>query len=162
MITGRFPYVNRYVNRCMRGRIIWLKGMHMEIRKSRNSDIESIMDIYLHAREFMKEHGNPNQWGPTSWPPEYLIEEDIQKGNSYVCVNEEDEILGTFFFLYGEDIEPTYRNIEEGEWIGNDTYGVVHRIASSGKEKGTGTFCIEWAYKQCGHLRIDTDRKSVV
>lgn len=134
----------------------------MRIRKTQITDLEQVMHIYEHARTFMKEHGNPNQWGPTNWPPQYKIEEDIQNGNSYVCVDDADEVIGTFFFLYGKDIEPTYRDITEGHWIGDDTYGVVHRIASSGKEKGIGTFCINWAYEQCGHLRIDTHGDNVV
>ncbi|MBD5518924.1 MAG: hypothetical protein HDR07_10755 [Lachnospiraceae bacterium] len=35
------------------------------------------MEIYEYARHFMAEHGNPNQWGPTNWPPEALIHADI-------------------------------------------------------------------------------------
>ena len=45
----------------------------MEIRHSAIEDIHLIMELYQHARQFMKEHGNPNQWGPTNWPPEELI-----------------------------------------------------------------------------------------
>ena len=33
---------------------------------------------------------------------------------------------------------------------------MVHRIASDGSTKGTGTFCIQWALERSGHLRIDT------
>ena len=33
---------------------------------------------------------------------------------------------------------------------------MVHRIASGGNAPGVGRFCIDWAYRQCGHLRIDT------
>ena len=77
-------------------------------------------------------------------------------GHSYVCVNSAGTVIGTFFFVQGEDIEPTYRNITEGSWRDDSAYGVVHRIASDGSEKGIGSFCINWAYAQCGHLRIDT------
>ena len=62
-----------------------------------------MMEIYAHARAFMAEHGNPRQWGPTNWPPQDLIHQDIRKGNSYVCLNEDDKVIGTFFFVYGED-----------------------------------------------------------
>ena len=61
----------------------------------------------------MSEHGNPNQWGPTQWPPEELIRADIAAGNSYVRV-QGGRVVGTFFYRYGDDIEPTYRHIEEG------------------------------------------------
>ncbi|MBO4472095.1 MAG: GNAT family N-acetyltransferase [Clostridia bacterium] len=128
----------------------------MKIRKSETADISRIMEIYARARKFMAENGNPNQWGATNWPPETLIREDISNGNSYVCLNDEDRIIGTFFYTQGDDIEPTYREIEEGAWIEPGPYGVVHRVASDGTEKGTGAFCINWAYGQCGHLRMDT------
>ncbi len=128
----------------------------MRIRKSETVDISRIMEIYARARKFMAENGNPNQWGATNWPPEALIREDISNGNSYVCLNDEDRIIGTFFYTQGDDIEPTYREIEDGAWIEPGPYGVVHRVASDGTEKGTGAFCINWAYGQCGHLRMDT------
>ncbi len=134
----------------------------MEIRKSTERDVPRIMEIYGFARRFMAEHGNPHQWGPTNWPPEDLIRSDIRSGNSYVCVNGEGRVIGTFFFAQGEDIEPTYREITEGEWLAGGPYGVVHRIASDGSEKGIGAFCIDWAFRQCGHLRIDTHGDNTV
>lgn len=133
----------------------------MKIRRTTENDFKRIMDIYAHARQYMAETGNPNQWGPTNWPPENLIHKDITAGKSYVCV-ENDRIIGTFFFDYGKNIEPTYENIENGSWSGSEEYGVIHRIASDGSTKGTGAFCINWAYEQCGHLRIDTHVDNVV
>ncbi|NBJ92051.1 GNAT family N-acetyltransferase [bacterium 1xD42-62] len=127
----------------------------MIIQHGTEKDFSRIMEIYKHARHFMAEHGNPNQWGPTKWPPDELIHSDIAEGSCYVCVCEE-RIVGTFFYTQGKDIEPTYQVIEGGEWIGGDTYGVVHRLAGDGSEKGIGKFCIDWAFKQCGHLRMDT------
>ena len=127
----------------------------MKIRKAAEEDFERIMEIYAYARRFMAEHGNPNQRGPTNWPPEELIHTDIAGGNSYVCT-QEGRIVGTFFFICGKDIEPTYADITDGAWLDDGPYGVVHRIAADGSAKGTGAFCINWAYDQCGHLRIDT------
>ena len=127
----------------------------MEIRKSTEQDFEKMMELYDHARDFMAKHGNPNQWGPTHWPPEQLIHQDIAKGNSYVCVHD-GRIVGTFFFLCGSDIEPTYCTIEDGAWHDDSAYGVVHRLAGDGSVKGIGAFCLNWAYEQCGHLRVDT------
>ena len=127
----------------------------MEIRHSMEKDIDRIMEIYENARKFMAENGNPNQWGPTNWPPRQLIHNDITCGNSYVCVHE-GRIVGTFFYRFGDDIEPTYRHIEDGKWQDDSPYGVVHRIAGDGSVKGIGTFCLDWAFGQCGHLRIDT------
>lgn len=113
------------------------------------------MEIYAYARAFMAAHGNPNQWGPTNWPPEKLILQDIAQGNSYVCI-EEGKVAGTFFFTSGRDIDPTYAVITDGKWLDDSPYGVVHRLAGGGTVKGMGAFCLNWAYAQCGHLRVDT------
>ena len=65
-------------------------------------------------------------------------------------------VVAVFFYIAGADIEPCYAGIEDGAWLDPSPYGVVHRIASDGSVKGAGSFCIRWAYEQCGHLRIDT------
>ncbi len=133
----------------------------MEIRKSTESDFKTIMSTYAFARKFMAEHGNPNQWGDVNWPPEDLIHKDIAAGKSYVCI-EGGKIAGTFFYNFGKDIEPTYRVITDGKWLSESPYGVIHRIASNGTVKGVGAFCINWAYEQSKHLRIDTHSDNVV
>lgn len=127
----------------------------MEIRIAKESDLIKIMEIYAYARQFMAEHGNPDQWGRTNWPPESLIRDDIRNGNCYVC-EDEGTAVGVFYYNYGEEIEPSYAVIEDGEWPGGSTYGVVHRIASDGSRRGVGTFCLDRAFDWCGDLRIDT------
>ena len=134
----------------------------MKIRKTIESDLNRIMDIYRFAREFMEKNGNPNQWGLNNWPPIDLIRSDIKEGNSYVCTNDEGKVIGTFYYIYGKDIEPTYHKIENGKWISDEPYGVVHRIAGDGSEKGIGAFCINWAYEKCKYLRIDTHEDNIV
>ena len=128
----------------------------MEIRKTTEQDIGRLMEIYAYARDFMTKTGNPNQWGPTNWPPETLLRNDIKEGNSYVCTNDNGNVIGTFYFIQGKDIEPNYREITDGAWLDDSAYGVVHRLASDGSERGIGQFCINWAFAQCGHMRIDT------
>ena len=51
----------------------------MEIRKTKTSDTDTLMELYRQARKFMAEHGNPNQWGD-SYPGRRLIEQDILDG----------------------------------------------------------------------------------
>ena len=133
----------------------------MDIRNSTEADFRRIMEIYEYARRFMAENGNPNQWGPTNWPPEEVINSDIAAGDSYVCICE-DKIVGTFFFTQGIDIEPTYHTIEDGTWLDDSPYGVIHRLAGDGSTKGIGSFCIEWAFRQCHHLRMDTHGDNLV
>lgn len=137
------------------------KETKMEIRHSEIKDIKRVMEIYAQAREFMAEHGNPKQWGSTGWPYEEVIREDIRTGHSYVC-EENGEVVGTFYYIYGEDIDPTYRRIQDGDWLSDTAYGVIHRMASDGSVKGIGEFCLNWAYEQCGHLRVDTHGDNTV
>ena len=127
----------------------------MNIRLSAEEDLPRIMEIYADARKRMAETGNPLQWGPTNWPPEALIREDIRRKRSYVC-EDGGRIAGVFYYDYGKDIEPTYSVIEEGSWMDEEPYGVVHRIAADRTVRGVGTFCLSWAVSRCGHLRIDT------
>ena len=130
----------------------------MQIRKTTLADLPRVMEIYAAARAFMAAQGNPRQWGPTCWPPEALVREDIRRGRSHVCVAEDGVIAAVFFFDRGMDIEPGYRDIREGAWGDEGPYGVVHRIAvdKTRPEKGVGAFCLDWAFARCGHLRIDT------
>ena len=104
----------------------------MEIRKTRIEELDTVMEIYAHARQFMADHGNPTQWKQT-WPPREFIENDIRLGKSYVCV-EGDEIAAVFYFAKEHD--ETYDVIYDGQWLNDEEYAVVHRIASSGKVKG--------------------------
>ncbi len=128
----------------------------MQIRATRNDDLDRVMQIYEYARDFMIKNGNPHQWAEKNWPPRELIEDDIKNSRSFVCEHD-GKVVGVFAYLYGKDIEPTYLNIEDGKWLDDSAYGVVHRIAADGSVKGTGSFCLEWAYeKSCEHLRIDT------
>ncbi|MBR2559607.1 MAG: GNAT family N-acetyltransferase [Firmicutes bacterium] len=127
----------------------------MNIRHSTIRDLERMREIYAYARDFMVRTGNPNQWGPTNWPPEELLRQDIAEGNSFVC-EVDGRIIGTFFYLYGHDIEPTYREIVDGSWRDDEPFGVVHRLAGDGSAKGIGEFCLNWAFDQSGHLRVDT------
>lgn len=55
----------------------------MNIRKTSMEELEEVLLLYQDARQFMQEHGNPNQWGQ-SYPPREIVEQDIRSGKSYV------------------------------------------------------------------------------
>lgn len=133
------------------------EDMIMEIRRTSNNDMDTIQQIYAQARAFMKANGNPNQW-INQYPVAALIEQDIASNHSYVCIDD-GEIVGTFFFKEGTD--PTYAIIDQGEWLNNEPYGVVHRLASSNGKRGVATFCLNWCYEQCGNIRIDTHKDNL-
>ena len=133
----------------------------MLIRHATPADHGEIMEIYAYARKFMTQHGNPRQWAANGWPPADLIRQDIAEGKCSLCMDG-DKIAAVFYYEYGKDIDPTYLNIEEGSWASDDAYGVVHRIAVAEGCRGAGSFCINWAFEQCGHLRIDTHGDNTV
>ena len=103
----------------------------MEIRKSRFEDIGQIMDVIQDAQESMRANGIP-QW-QDGYPNEEVISQDIETGNSYVLM-EDGGVIGTAYIVAGH--EPNYDYIEDGTWLNNHPYVVVHRIAIKKDYKG--------------------------
>lgn len=130
----------------------------MKIQKSRIEQLNEIMSLYSGARLFMKQHRNPDQWGE-HYPEESMIRMDIEAGNSYVCI-ENEQIQAVFFYKMGQDF--SYKKIYDGKWRNESPYGVVHRLASKTTQKGCASFCLSWALEQCGNLKIDTHRDNKV
>ena len=124
----------------------------MLIRKSTIDDLPRMEEIFAYAREQMKKNGNPNQWGNHKPARETLIA-DIENQISHV-LEEDGHIYGTFVFFIGED--PTYHVIDDGAWLNNEPYGVIHRVASDGSKKGMMGQVADYAKSQCSNLRIDT------
>lgn len=124
----------------------------LEIRKTTTSDLDRVMEIYDFARKFMAENGNPTQWGD-GYPVRELIEDDIKRGESYVIVDGEN-IHGVFMFM--QRVEPTYATLEGGEWLDDEPYGTIHRIATDGTHKRMFDLCVEFCEKITSNLRVDT------
>ena len=68
--------------------------MEWTIRPAAEQDLPRILEIYDHARQYMAQTGNPNQWGKTN-PPRETLEADITQRNLHV-VEENGEIIGVF------------------------------------------------------------------
>lgn len=130
----------------------------MIVRKSTRADLEKMLTIYAYAREQMRKNGNPTQWGEY-YPAEELLIQDIAEGVSYVIENE-GEICGTFVFKIG--IDPTYVVIENGHWLNDKTYGVIHRVASNGTQKGVLQASLTFAETQIENIRIDTHENNKI
>ncbi len=122
------------------------------IRLATKKDLSIILNIYEYARNFMKKSGNETQWN-NNFPPEDLLIDDIEKKQLYVY-EENHRVHGVFAFIIGKD--NTYEYIEDGNWLSNDLYGTIHRVASDGKIKGMLNKVICYCEKQIQHLRIDT------
>ena len=104
----------------------------LDIRQASTADVDNILEIYQQARTFMRQQGNLKQW-TDGYPSKELVERDIQNNNCYVCT-ENQEIIGVFCYFEGPD--PTYLNIYEGQWLNDEPYGVIHRIAVISHRKG--------------------------
>jgi hypothetical protein len=127
------------------------------IRLATIDDLNKIMDIYNYARLFMAETGNPNQW-INNYPSRELIISDIEKQELFICYDNE-KIYGVFvFFMH---IDETYNYIE-GNWLNNEEYGVIHRIASAGCKKGVFSEAYEFIKNYVSNIRIDTHVDNIV
>lgn len=130
----------------------------MHIRTATMDDLDAIEAIYAHARRFMAESGNPTQWGATH-PPRAMLLQDIALGQLYLA-EEEGQPCGVFAFILGDD--PTYAIIEQGSWLSDAPYGVIHRIASNGNVHGLLRHAVDFCAAKTAHLRIDTHADNAI
>lgn len=135
----------------------------MIIKKAENINIEEILNIYQEAREYMALNGNKDQWGD-NYPPRTLIEEDINSEKCYIAYDE--KVCGVFYFAIEND--SIYDVIEDGQWLNDNQYAVVHRIAVSKNthNKGIAGQCIDYAVEMCKKnniydLRMDTHKDNL-
>lgn len=128
------------------------------IRLAKTEDLNNITDVYSYARKFMAENGNPTQWG-TNYPSEQLIENDINNKKMYV-IEEKNQIHAVFMFDICED--ETYEVIKNGQWLSDEEYGVIHRVASDGKIKGVLNKAVDFCSAKKAHLRIDTHKDNKI
>jgi ribosomal protein S18 acetylase RimI-like enzyme len=104
----------------------------VEFRGAVFSDINKIMIIIKQAQEYLKQEGI-DQW-QNNYPNPEIIKNDIENKIGYVLVYNEN-IIGSVAVSF--DGEKTYDYIE-GNWLSNNDYAVVHRIAISSEYKGQG------------------------
>jgi len=102
-------------------------------RKSKKEDLDRIMEIINNGKKFLKEQG-VDQW-QGGFPNSDLILDDMEKGYSYV-LEEDGGIVGTAALCF--DGESGYDKIHEGEWLSNNEFLVLHRVAVDYEKKGSG------------------------
>lgn len=131
----------------------------MEVIQAKEKDIHSILAIIDEARKIMRETGNQTQWN-NGYPSKDIILNDIHQNSGFLCI-ENNEILGYFCFVYGENPESTYQIIENGEWLNANHYGVIHRLASGRKAKGIARCAFEFAFSKIDNIRVDTHADNI-
>ena len=122
------------------------------IRKATLEDMPVLLEIYKRARNFMVSTGNKNQW-KNGYPSKSILAEDIEKGEMYV-LEDEDGIQASFVFYCG--IGPCYNKIYDGEWLNDEPYGVIHRIATRGLKKHMADIILDYCSSKIDNIRMDT------
>lgn len=130
----------------------------MHIRKAVSDDLSEIMSIYRIAQDFMIASGNPDQWGH-SYPSEDLIKEDIDNEICYL-ICDDDNAHGVFALF--DEIEPSYQYIEDGQWLNDEAYVTIHRIASDGKVHGIFKCATDYCKSISNNIRIDTHKNNLI
>jgi hypothetical protein len=133
--------------------------MKYKIRKANLKDLPIILNLRDQAREIMRSYGNTFQW-PDGYPREDMFVKDIEQGYSYVMMNGEGTIVGTFAFIPGPDI--TYKVIYDGQWLDDEPYYVIHRIASTHDSHGILDAVLNYCERINPNIRIDTHEANII
>ena len=133
--------------------------MKYKIRKANLKDLPIILNLRNQAREIMRSYGNTFQW-PNGYPREDMFVKDIEQGYSYVMMNGEGIIVGTFALIPGPDI--TYKVIYDGQWLDDEPYYVIHRIASTPDSHGILDAVLNYCERINPNIRIDTHEANII
>ena len=134
----------------------------MIIRNSSIKDVPIIMEVIADAQQYLASL-NIDQW-QDGYPSEAQILIDIFNDDSYVVIDENQNIIGATVFT--TKIEHTYNKIE-GKWLTEKdaAYGVIHRLAVSNKYRKSGFAKFVFQYceevlkeKGIGSMRVDTHK----
>ncbi len=134
----------------------------MKLQISKTTNLTSIMSIIKDAQNYLASL-NIDQW-QDGYPDRFQIELDIKNDDSYIVLNDTNDIIGTTVFTTKS--ESTYQEIE-GEWLTKNEaiYGVIHRLAVSDKYRKLGL--AKFVFNECeqrlknmsvASMRIDTHR----
>ena len=153
----------------------------MTIRPMKEQDLPQLFELYAHARKYMAKTGNPHQW-PQYYPSREILLKDIDNGG-YVILGERphhqeetlDEsisknhndrnnsekpaIIGAFILEENAN-ELAYDTID-GQWLNDEPYAVIHRCATLHNQKGIGQYFMDWCFKKCSNIRVDTHRDNL-
>ena len=132
---------------------------------STSDDIPKIMTIIKDAKAYLASQ-NIEQW-QKGYPNTEQIENDIKNGESYIVVNDKEQVIATAMFTSTR--EPTYKIID-GNWRIDESnaYGVIHRMAikKEFRKFGLATFMFHEFHLQLlenniQSLKIDTHEENI-
>ena len=137
----------------------------MKIQLTTLKEVPRILEIIEDARTYLASQ-NIDQW-QNGYPDAAQIENDILNGESFVVINDENQVMATSMFSTNK--EPTYKIIE-GNWIINEDeiYGVIHRMAIKKEFRKFGLatmlfdeFHLQLLEKNIKSLKIDTHEDNI-
>lgn len=129
----------------------------MNIRRSTTDDQSVVLQFIEDGRQKMKAEGNTTQW-TGGHPSVEQIEHDIAHGVSYI-VMDGDRPVATFAMMEAPD--PTYANIYSGQWLNDQPYFVIHRVASAPGVHGIMRTVLDYAFSLTDTVRIDTHEDNI-
>ena len=124
----------------------------LNVKNAEIADLEQIIKIYRYAQDYMIKSGNPTQWGHF-YPDADLIKSDIDK-NACKVIYDKNGIHGVFALFDGT--EPTYKHIEGGNWLNEEPYLTIHRLAGDGQVHGLFPCALNYCKKISLNIRVDT------
>lgn len=122
------------------------------VKKASIADLSVVMDFIEQGKAKMIKAGNPNQWS-ANYPAIETIERDIVQGNCYLLY-EGGKAIATFVSKAGP--EPNYQRIDDGSWLDDQPYYVIHRVASAEGVHGVMADVISYCSSFTSSIRIDT------
>ncbi|RZJ71769.1 GNAT family N-acetyltransferase [Flavobacterium sp.] len=131
----------------------------MQIRPAKPTEVNAVLEVIEQARQIMRESGNLTQWS-NGYPSAEIILNDINSGTGFVCESE-NRLVGYFCFMKGENPDANYDVIENGSWLNDKPYGVIHRLASARTVSGIAKAAFEFAFGQIPNIRVDTHHENV-
>ena len=134
----------------------------MILRKASPTEQPEIWEILQQAIEQRKKDGS-TQW-QNGYPNEQTIQKDVENGSAFVVV---DQLSIIAYLAIVTGIEPSYIHIK-GQWLSDEDYLTVHRVAVSDAVKGKGIatslfkMIEEFAIEQKIYsIRVDTNFDNV-
>lgn len=130
----------------------------MQFIKATPQDMPEIMAIINDAKEMLKENGI-DQW-QKGYPNEAVMLQDINNEDLYFA-KIKGKSVAILALVFDED--PNYLHIEEGKWLTDLRYSVIHRVAVGKGQLGKGIMGRIFTYseeltleKGLQSMRIDT------
>lgn len=75
-------------------------------------------------------------------------------------LDEKGTIVGTFALLPSPEV--TYNEIYNGQWLNDEPYYVIHRIASTPDSHGVLDALLDYCESKVDNIRIDTHEANII